>query len=73
MVKEEESRGNQSASVLPLIMGMKNVSLSLDLKYKFVSPVLEVCGCMGGLLSALGAVGMSVFMVLYIDNSQILA
>lgn len=62
-------------SALPLIIGMKNVSLSLDFKNtcEFVSPVLEVCGCMGWLLSALGAVGMLVFMVLYIDNSQILA
>lgn len=54
---------------------MKNVSLSLDFEntYEFVSPVLEVCGCMRWLLSALGAVRMFVFMVLYINNSQILA
>lgn len=54
---------------------VKNVSLSLDVTElsEFESPVLEACGCLGGLLSALGAVGMLVFMVLYIDNSQILA
>lgn len=55
------TRRERCGSALPPVSGMKNV-LRFGLTYAGVLlPVLEVCGCVWGLLSALGAVGSCFF------------